>query len=267
MTNKKLSKKEAISLGNAVFEQAKRYGDNGEFLGYRLHEDYTGLNFSKAVSGGYNPLVSDGGVFNNCVFPPDLKTSESFCRLDIEFNDVEAKRASFINSTLQEISARHSVFSYAKFDGADCDGYFKYCDFRKTSFKNAKLTNTVFTKCYLTDADFTGAILYGVSFHDCNLEQANFKDAKIGYCKGDNKNIFNLEYEKEGTEVVYTKYKIAINYTEASIEDWLNFTKETFPKIHAPYGRVDWWFWAEKVKPDLDKLGVFNKIKEVKNDK
>jgi len=121
------------------------------------------------------------------------------------------------------------------------------------SFKNARMEETIlyracllkadFTNTYLLYADFRKASLVCADFTSANLHSTNLEGAKIQGCKGNGKEIKNIE--DPTYHIAYTKDVLAIGCEQHSHQEWKGFSDERI--IAMDKDALGWWI-QNKIK-------------------
>ena len=101
-------------------------------------------------------------------------------------------------------------------------------------------------------ADFTGVSLVAVNLTGSKLCGANLRNVYLWGCKGNNKEIKNIDIFEE-YKVVYTKDILQIGCEGHLIEEWEVFSEEEILKMGGQEG-LDFWH--------KNKYYIFNKIEE-----
>jgi len=147
------------------------------------------------------------------------------------------------------------------------DGVKKGISFYRADLSNTNLENAYLYKSRLEDANLgyanlenanlenanlENANLENANLENANLENANLENANLWGCKGNNKEIKNIDIFEE-YKVVYTKDILQIGCQGHPIEEWEVFSDEVIFKMDGQKG-LDFWH--------KNKEFIFNKIKK-----
>lgn len=148
-------------------------------------------NIQKTLADGIGYLLNAKGQdFQKINMHDVLIKPQSYIQYEISGNEkykrskINMKRADFYRSKITECSI-HSI------------------DFDKAVFFEAKFYKTAFRNCSFLNADFRSSDMNGVKFYDCDLEGADFKDAKrleTAWVSGTREVLHYFTTDEHGTE-------------------------------------------------------------------
>ena len=157
------------------------------------------------------------------------------------------------------------MIDYADFSNQDFTGYsFEDVEFYRVNFSGANLTGTIFKDVDLSSCDLSGANLTNVSFANVSLRLCDFADANLTdvdfsnitflNCKGNGKEIKELNIPTY--RVVITKEFMQIGCEGHTTKDWFQMNEKQIYGMDAPISLLWWREFKETLRNELRAIGA-----------